>query len=64
MGRLHIERLDDLNIAEIVNYHPIKIDENESIYVAEEILLNRRISTFLVSRRGKVTGVFQMFNLA
>lgn len=58
-----IDRLDDLKISEIVNYQPITIDENAPIYAAEELMLHKRITTLLVSRKGEVTGVFQMFSL-
>lgn len=58
-----IDRLDDLKISEIINYHPTIIDENAPIYAAEELILNKRITTLLVSRKGEVVGVFQMFSL-
>lgn len=59
----HIDRLDDLKIHQIVNYSPIVVDENTPIYQAEELMMNRRITTLLVSRDQQVVGVFQMFNL-
>lgn len=58
-----IDRLDDLKISEMVNYEPISIDENAPVFVAEELILNNRINTLLVTRQSNVVGVFQMFNL-
>jgi len=59
----HVERLDEIKIHQLINFHPFSIDENAPVYQAEELILNKRITTLLVTRNEDVVGVFQMFNL-
>lgn len=59
----HVERLDEIKIHQLINFNPISIDENAPVYQAEELMLNKRLTTLLVTRNTEVVGVFQMFNL-
>lgn len=50
-------------ISIIMNTNPIMVDENELVYEAEELMMERKITTLLIRNAGnRVTGIYQIFN--
>lgn len=57
--------LQQLPITTIMNHQPIIVNEDEQVYAAEEMMLERKITTLLVKNGSNIiTGVYQIFNQA
>lgn len=53
-----------LNIADMMTTNPVIIDEDEFVSQAENLMVNRKITTILVgpAKQRSITGVYQIFN--
>jgi arabinose-5-phosphate isomerase len=58
-----VDRLSDIDISSFINYQPLMVDEELPVYKAEELMLQRKITTLLVQRNQRVAGVFQLYYL-
>ncbi|MDB5062416.1 MAG: arabinose-5-phosphate isomerase [Mucilaginibacter sp.] len=62
-GLVKYPNIQSLPITEIMNSNPIMVDENELVYEAEELMMQRKITTLLIRNAGNwVTGIYQIFN--
>ncbi|MFA6087649.1 SIS domain-containing protein [Mucilaginibacter sp.] len=62
-GLVKYPNIQSLPITDIMNANPILVDENELIYEAEELMMERKITTLLIRNAGnRVTGIYQIFN--
>lgn len=62
-GLVQYPDIQSLPITKIMNTSPIMVDENELVYEAEELMMERKITTLLIRNAGnKVTGIYQIFN--
>jgi arabinose-5-phosphate isomerase len=62
-GLVKYPNIQSLPITEIMNGNPIMVDESELVYEAEELMMQRKITTLLIRNAGNwVTGIYQIFN--
>jgi arabinose-5-phosphate isomerase len=62
-GLVKYPNIQSLPITEIMNGNPIMVDESELVYEAEELMIERKITTLLIRNAGNwVTGIYQIFN--
>jgi arabinose-5-phosphate isomerase len=62
-GLVKHDDLHHLPITELMNISPKTISEHELVYDAEELMMERKITTLLVDNdQGTLTGVYQIFN--
>ncbi|MDB5001074.1 MAG: arabinose-5-phosphate isomerase [Mucilaginibacter sp.] len=62
-GLVKYPNIQSLPITEIMNGNPIMVDESELVYEAEELMMERKITTLLIRNAGNwVTGIYQIFN--
>ncbi|WP_374950601.1 SIS domain-containing protein [Mucilaginibacter sp.] len=62
-GLVKYPNIQSLPITQLMNDNPIMVDETELVYEAEELMMERKITTLLIRNAGnKVTGIYQIFN--
>jgi arabinose-5-phosphate isomerase len=62
-GLVKYPNIQSLPITDIMNGNPIMVDESELVYEAEELMMERKITTLLIRNAGNwVTGIYQIFN--
>ncbi|MBD1392527.1 KpsF/GutQ family sugar-phosphate isomerase [Mucilaginibacter glaciei] len=62
-GLVKYPNIQSMPITEIMNATPIMVDETELVYDAEELMMERKITTLLIRNAGnRVTGIYQIFN--
>ncbi|QXV67030.1 KpsF/GutQ family sugar-phosphate isomerase [Mucilaginibacter sp. 21P] len=62
-GLVKYEDIHHMPITDFMNAKPIFVDEDEMVFDAEELMLERKITTLLVKNStNAVTGVYQIFN--
>ena len=58
-----IENLRELNVAELCNTHPLKVDAGMPIHEAEKIMIDKKVLSLLVEENGKPVGVCQLYSI-
>jgi len=62
-GLVKYANIQQLPITDIMNPNPIIVNEDKLVYEAEELMLERKITTLLVQNsQNRLTGVYQIFN--
>jgi arabinose-5-phosphate isomerase len=61
---IHNPDTTKLSVRDIMTTHPVTIDENEPVYIAEQLLIDRKITTVFVrsSVEMRITGVYQIYS--
>lgn len=62
-GLVKCPDIKNITIIDLLNSNPLIIDENEHLHAAEQVMIERKITTILVGRETTITGVYQIFNL-
>lgn len=62
-GLVKYEDIHHMPITDFMNANPIFVNEDEMVFEAEELMLERKITTLLIKNTDNaVTGVYQIFN--
>ncbi|MGV8878201.1 MAG: KpsF/GutQ family sugar-phosphate isomerase [Sphingobacteriaceae bacterium] len=62
-GLVKYPDIKNITILDLLKSDPLIIDENEHLHAAEQLMLERKITTILVGKEKNITGVYQIFSL-